>query len=120
MKCKYCGANLQLTDAVCPYCGKPNPRAERYTKDKQYYEQDYAETSQKVKRVWKLSYDWMTRGITLVVLDVLVFSFLFVTFLADDHSYYKKQDAAVANFTSVSEQMDQYLAAGKYEQYFAY
>ena len=120
MKCKYCGANLQLTDAVCPYCGKPNPRAERYTKDKQYYEQDYAETSQKVKRVWKLSYDWMTRGITLVVLGVLVFGLLFVTFLADDHSYYKKQDAAVANFTSVSEQMDQYLAAGKYEQYFAY
>lgn len=62
----------------------------------------------------------MTRGITLVVLGVLVFGLLFVTFLADDHSYYKKQDAAVANFTSVSEQMDQYLAAGKYEQYFAY
>ena len=91
MKCKYCGANLQLTDAFCPYCGKPNPRAERYAKDKQYYEQDYAETSQKVKRVWKLSYDWMTRGITLVVLGVLVFCLLFVTFLADDHSYYKKQ-----------------------------
>ena len=35
MKCKYCGANLQLTDAVCPYCGKPNPRAERYAKDKE-------------------------------------------------------------------------------------
>ena len=95
MKCKYCGANLQLTDAVCPYCGKPNPRAERYTKDKQYYEQDYAETSQKVKRVWKLSYDWMTRGITLVVLGVLVFGLLFVTFLADDHSYYKDRKSVV-------------------------
>lgn len=48
-----------------------------------------------------------------MVLGVLVFGLLFVTFLADDHSYYKKQDVAVANFTSVSEQMDQYLAGWK-------
>lgn len=55
-----------------------------------------------------------------MVLGVLVFGLLFVTFLADDHSYYKKQDAAVADFDTVSAQMNRYLESGEYEQYYAY
>ena len=120
MKCKYCGANLQLTDAVCPYCGKPNPRAERYTREKQYYEQDYAETSRKIKRVWNLSYDWMSRGVTLLVLGALVVGLFFVTFYTEDQPYYKKQAEAVADFDKVSAQMDRYLEEGAYKQFFAY
>ena len=27
MKCEYCGSNLTIEDAVCPYCGKPNAQA---------------------------------------------------------------------------------------------
>lgn len=33
MKCQYCGAVLNLTDEVCPHCGRKNRAGEAYKKD---------------------------------------------------------------------------------------
>ena len=30
MKCQYCGSNLDLDDAICPYCGRENHLADQY------------------------------------------------------------------------------------------
>ena len=32
MKCQYCGAVLNLTDEVCPHCGRKNRAGEAYKK----------------------------------------------------------------------------------------
>jgi rRNA maturation endonuclease Nob1 len=38
MKCQYCGAVLNLTDEVCPHCGRKNRAGEAYKKDYDKYQ----------------------------------------------------------------------------------
>ena len=44
MKCKYCGNNLNIEDKFCPYCGRPNPFAQKHQEEMERYEKDYSET----------------------------------------------------------------------------
>ena len=44
MKCKKCGADLKLSDEVCPYCGAVNYAAKRHIRDRKFYAQDYQST----------------------------------------------------------------------------
>lgn len=37
MKCRYCGASINLTDEVCPSCEAVNPTGRKYKKDEQKY-----------------------------------------------------------------------------------
>lgn len=48
MKCKKCGADLKLSDEVCPYCGAVNYAAKRHIRDRKFYAQDYQSTHKQV------------------------------------------------------------------------
>ena len=44
MKCKYCGGEVGLEEAVCPYCGKPNEQAVHHHREMARFRRRYAET----------------------------------------------------------------------------
>ena len=48
MKCEYCGNNLGIEDAVCPYCGKENKFAKKHTKDMRKYNAAFDSTRAEV------------------------------------------------------------------------
>ena len=48
MKCEHCGANLQIEDAFCPYCGKENPYARQHREDMAHYENAFHSTRSEV------------------------------------------------------------------------
>ena len=39
MKCRFCGGIVNLTDSVCPHCGKENPLGKKYNADMKKYQQ---------------------------------------------------------------------------------
>ncbi len=48
MKCQHCGSNLNIEDNVCPYCGQPNPFAEKHQAAMRHFENDYEKTKREV------------------------------------------------------------------------
>ncbi len=48
MKCNSCGGNMGLEDLKCPYCGTPNPFAEKHQEDMRRFEKEFAVTKEKV------------------------------------------------------------------------
>ena len=50
MKCQSCGANLQIDNAFCPYCGAVNPVASKHREDMKKYANDYKKTKEEVVR----------------------------------------------------------------------
>ncbi len=55
MKCQYCGGNLGLESEVCPFCGRENPKAEKYISTKKSYQKAFDETEKIVKKKVKLN-----------------------------------------------------------------
>ena len=39
MKCRFCGGIVNLTDSVCPHCGKENPLGKKYNADMKKYQE---------------------------------------------------------------------------------
>ena len=120
MKCKKCGADLKLSDEVCPYCGAVNYAAKRHIRDRKFYAQDYQSTHKQVSDTDRKSSSYMVRGITCGVLAVLVVVLLFVGFHAESRAYLRKQEWAVDHYDEVKAQMENYLEAGKYYEFYAY
>lgn len=71
MKCKYCGANLKIEDENCPYCGKPNPDAQKHRKDMKHYGREFQKTKQDVYTSVQKFTRWSVKSIILAVLIVL-------------------------------------------------
>lgn len=81
MKCKYCGSNLEIDNAFCPYCGKENPVAKKHREDMAAYSKEYADTKKEVidnsrkfnKKNFKLTVIMATVAAVLAVLMLGVF-----------------------------------------------
>ena len=48
MKCPYCGGEIGLEAASCPYCGRPNEQALQHVRDMSRFRRRYAETESHV------------------------------------------------------------------------
>ena len=49
MKCNSCGAEIGLTDEVCPYCGAVNTQSAAHLKEMEQYKDRSKKTKGKVK-----------------------------------------------------------------------
>ncbi len=50
MKCPTCGANIQIEDEKCPFCGNPNPFAVKHQQDMKYYHSEFQKTREDVEQ----------------------------------------------------------------------
>ena len=55
MKCKKCGADLKLSDEVCPYCGAVNYAAKRHIRDRKFYAHSTGWKEPSIKVTFNLS-----------------------------------------------------------------
>lgn len=50
MKCPTCGANMQIENEKCPFCGNPNPFAIKHQQDMKYYHSEFQKTKEEVEQ----------------------------------------------------------------------
>ena len=50
MKCPTCGANMQIENEKCPFCGNPNPFAIKHQQDMKYYHSEFQRTKEEVEQ----------------------------------------------------------------------
>lgn len=80
MKCDFCGTNMSLEDAACPFCGKLNTQAQQHIKDMERYKGAFESTQSDVYSVTK-KYTGIT--VRAIVIAVLVVLFVVVTIFSD-------------------------------------
>ncbi len=107
MKCKYCGNNLNIDDAFCPFCGQKNEQVTEHQNAKAYYEQELSETAGKI-RTQKSKFGG--RIVRLIIIAVLVAACIVLiaveSYMSDFDRRYNKmyEDGA----TDVAEHADEY------------
>lgn len=85
MKCPTCGANLQIEDEKCPFCGNPNPFAVKHNQDMRQYRQEFQETKREVERR-TLHFNSFTARIAVIAM--LLVMVLGMVFAINDGAYY--------------------------------
>lgn len=78
MKCPTCGANLQIEDEKCPFCGNPNPFAMQHQQDMRQYRQEFQETKQEVQKK-TLHFNFLTARVAVIaMLFALILAMFYV------------------------------------------
>lgn len=117
MKCKYCGGNITLETAFCPYCGKPNEHAQQHAKNMKLYRRVYEKTRKGVQETTHRYTGIIVRIVIIAILVVIITALMVLT----DRSYSIKRiwmrNKMERNSAQVMKQMDQYLEA---EEFFAF
>lgn len=72
MKCPTCGADLQIEDEKCPFCGNPNPFAVKHQQDMRFYHQEFQRTRQEVEQKTRHFTAFTAKITVIAVLAVLV------------------------------------------------
>lgn len=85
MKCPTCGANLQIEDEKCPFCGNPNPFAVKHQQDMRHYQQEFQKTKQEVEKK-TLHFNFFTARIAVIA--VLLVMVLGMIYAINDGPYY--------------------------------
>ena len=81
MKCKNCGAEIDILQKFCSNCGSPNELTKEHIKDMDRYENRFKETKEKVERntKWYVKYtkpiQMLTTAIAIVII-MMIFSFV--------------------------------------------
>lgn len=69
MRCEYCGGDIGLESAFCPYCGKPNEQAQRHAGEMKAFRRDYEATRIGVERELRR---YTGRSVRIAVIAVLL------------------------------------------------
>ena len=81
MKCKKCGANLEIDTAFCPYCGVANPIAKKHREDMRKFANDYENTKKEVidntKKFNRKTFLITVISVTFVLVALLVLMSVF-------------------------------------------
>lgn len=114
MKCKYCGGNITLETAFCPYCGKPNEHAQQHAKNMKLYRRVYEKTRKGVQETTHRYTGITVRIVIIAILVVIITALMVLT----DRSYSIKRiwmrNKMERNSAQVMKQMDQYLEAEEF------
>lgn len=120
MKCKYCGNNLNIEDKFCPYCGRPNPFAQKHQEEMERYEKDYSETKKDVLEKSRRLNRKTVMITVIAVLIALIASCCFVLSRTSDIRYDMLKKAQAKEFPTHSAEIERlmderdYLAVNAY------
>ncbi|MDE6404567.1 MAG: zinc ribbon domain-containing protein [Lachnospiraceae bacterium] len=78
MKCPTCGANLQIEDETCPFCGNPNPFAVKHQQDMRHFQQEFQKTKQEVEKKTLHFNSFTARIAVIAALLVMVLGMIYV------------------------------------------
>ena len=90
MKCQYCGAVLNLTDEVCPHCGRKNRAGEAYKKDYDKYQSKVNTAEKSISAQQLYTVKVLVRGVAIAVL-LAMFIGLVVYMLTHDWYFIKQK-----------------------------
>ena len=68
MKCRFCGGIVNLTDSVCPHCGKENPLGKKYNADMKKYQERTDAADARVMTSQSYTAKVYVRGIYIIIL----------------------------------------------------
>ena len=115
MKCNFCGNNLTIDDARCPFCGKDNKFAKKHRSQMEHYNREFNRTKQDVEKTTKRISATAIRVTILAVLIALIF---LVNMLNGEYKYDLKMAIRSAkvdkNLTQHLEKMQEYEANREY------
>lgn len=84
MKCPSCGANLQIEDEKCPFCGKENPFAVKHRRDMHYYNREFHQARQSVEQKTER---FTSSAVKITVIAVLLTLNIIMAFLTAEGPY---------------------------------
>ena len=112
MKCQYCGANLQIEDAVCPHCGRENPHYIRHRSDMAAYQADYSATKEEVlQNASRLSRKTVRITVIAVLVALCAVAAVFC-FKADDLQWARREREVARNKAAFETQIRAYMQEG--------
>lgn len=113
MKCPTCGANLQLEDEKCPFCGNPNPFAVKHRQDMQHYHSEFQKTKTDVEQKTRRFTSVTVKITVMAVLAALIVVFAFTR---EETAYYRRinklEKDVKANAQEYAACMEAYELAG--------
>ena len=120
MKCYSCGGEVNLTDKVCPFCGRPLTETAGYRAD----EAKYANRSEKTKsKVGGIISDNIPIVISVAIMIVLIIALSIASYVKNNAYTFKgdaKRKEAVNMYDSYSAEIQSYLDAGDYTGFAAF
>ena len=120
MKCRSCGAEIGLTDEICPYCGRSITETAGHQRDLKAYKSKNEKTKRRLSKTIKEN---MPITISAVVMVVLLIA-TGIAFYVEDNAYSFRSDAmrkeSVKNYDEYSAKIQKYLDAGDYTGFAAF
>jgi hypothetical protein len=120
MKCNNCGGNMGLEDLKCPYCGPPNPFAEKHQEDMRRFEKEFAATKEEVVTANKKRAGRNTSLILILVLILLDVGAVIFAGISSDIAYSIKEKRIQAQADQHMENILALLEEGDYCGFSAY
>jgi hypothetical protein len=120
MKCNNCGGNMGLEDLKCPYCGTPNPFAEKHQEDMRRFEKEFAATKEEVVTANKKRAGRNTSLILILVLILLDVGAVIFAGISSDIAYSIKEKRIQAQADQHMENILALLEEGDYCGFSAY
>ena len=82
LKCRKCGANLEMEMSCCPYCGTENPFAKQHREDMKRFTNDYKKTKAEVidnsrrfnRRTFRITWIAVTAAAFILVIFLSAFN----------------------------------------------
>ena len=118
MKCRYCGASVNLTDKVCQSCGKPNPLGMKYEQDSREYEKQVENVSKEIGKDRQYLVKMFVRGVWIIIL-IIVLIVSFVCMVKNENGN-KSQIKAAKEYGVISETLDNYWDDEDYYSFYNY
>lgn len=120
MKCPHCGNNLNIEDAFCAYCGKPNDFAAKHRAEMDRYEKDFRETRE---TVLEQSAKINSRTVKITMTAVLVALIAVCCVLlgkADDIRWWRMQREIASQADTHRQKVEQLMEERDYQGLYSY
>lgn len=122
MKCPTCGADLQIEDEKCSFCGNPNPFAVKHRQDMSFYQQEFQKTRQEVEHKTR-HFTAFTAKITVIAVLAVLVIFMMVMVQSGPYMIWRSRVRKDIrnNMQTYEEQLNAYEQAGDWlELYYLY